>query len=526
MITMKIIMSNHKSRVILVATMMVLIFCVESFFASVLVSSDSYPARLLEEAERQARKVKDEDGRLLLLENIALYRASIGQIKESKSLLKELEPHFAKTHGSGEYVLIAIARQIARSGNVEAAIEAALAAGSASTTVRVVVITDKSASSSEGRTDADRPKETQTESSWKNDEPLYAVAEEFVKRDMFEAANKIVERTARPDNIQRRAQVMNKFAAIAASGGWKSEANSLFDRAEALSSQFMSSPEVHGAAVQLSLSIAAQRRLCGDVARADRTLLGIRDLLSTIKDRERKDQFLAELVEASAVAGNFGLAQETMAVIVDPMRKMQASEAIANARTNYGQIGEALGMIPTIPSVDARISLLLSIANIQAKSDPALARNTLEVVAKSMEDSSDNYRAWIVAELASVEYTLGNRKQAIALWKQAIRLADRFTIHPDRERLNLIANIAHQQAEVGDESDAIATAKILQSHEVFFDISETETKSGKAESALKWISGQKDPIIRAHALLGVVSGLLDSKKNKRRFGYVDLYECK
>jgi tetratricopeptide (TPR) repeat protein len=523
---MKIIARKDKCHGIPIALMIVVIFCLELFCASVCASDHPNPAQLLDEAERQARKAKDEDDRWALLESIAMYRAEIGQIKESKLLLKELEPHFAKSFGSGEYILLAIARQIARSGDVEAAVEAALAAGNASTTVRVVVIKNKAASGLDSSSDAERPKETQPASSWKNDEPLYAVAEELFRHDMYDAAIKIVEQTSRPDNIRRRAQVMNEFAAIAALRGRKHEANGLFDRAELLSNQLMSEGEVDGAAVELSLSIAAQRRLCGDGARADRTFQGIWGLLTTVKDRERKDQFLANLVDASAAVGNFQLAKEALAAIAEPMRKIQGSDALAKALLNHGQLEEALGLINAIHSAETRIGLLLLLAEIQAKSDPTLARKTMDVVVKSLNDSSDDYRPWFMATLASIEYTLGNRRSAIALWKQAIRLADRFTIHPDRERQNLIGYIAQLQVEVGDEKDAIAAATMLQNHDVFSDISERRAKSGKAESALKWIKRLKDPSIRAHALLGVVSGLLDVQEDKRRLDFVDLYECK
>lgn len=334
-----------------------------------------------------------------------------------------------------------------------------------------------------------------------------------------------MEQIARPDNVRRRAQILNNLAAIAVSCGRKAYGNDLFNRADILSSELTSESGLQGATIELSLSIAAQRRLCGDVAGADHAFSTIHNLIAMVTDQERKEQYLAEFTDAAAISGDFGLAKKTSELIMEPMRRTQASEAIARALLKDGRIQEAEMIVSTIPSLE-RISILLLIAESQMESQNAVVQKTLELTAKSLEDASDDYRAWDTANLASVEFKRGNRKRAVGLWKEAIKLSNRFTIHPERGKQNLIGYVARLQGEAGDEQNAMETAKLTQNDQVFFDIAEAEAANGKTESALKWINKQKRPEIKANSLLGVVSGLLKTKESKRHFGYIELSECK
>jgi tetratricopeptide (TPR) repeat protein len=518
--------SNNRNPVVLLIG---LIFCGCYFCPFSLSADNTRLGQLLDESERQARKVSDKEDRFLLLDNIALYRAKIGQIEEAKRLIKELEPDFATNYSNPKNIFEEIARQLARSGNVDAALEAARTAGSVSKTVNVVVIKNKSESKSENSDAADKPNAKQSTFPKQSDEALFAVAKELLIRGMFDDVNRILGQIARPDNIRRRAQILNDMAAIAVVHGWKELGDDLFSHADVLSFELTSKSGLQAATVELALSNAAQRRLCGDLSGANRIFATVQNQVATVSDKAKKEQYLDAITEAAAVSGDFELANKTLALITEPMRMIQARDAIVRALLAEGRIQEAEMMVPSIPDIDTRIRILLLIAELQMDRNEGVLQKTLDLIAKSIGEGSDDHKAWETANLASLEYRRGNRKRAIDLWKQAIRQADRFTIHPDREKLNLIEYVARLQAEVGEEKIAMETARLLQYHSVFSDIAESESANGKAESALKWINKLKGPEIKAHSLLGVVSGLLDSmnaKESSRSFGYVSLSECK
>jgi tetratricopeptide (TPR) repeat protein len=483
-------------------------------------ADNNYLIQVLDESEKQARSVSDSDDRSLLLDNIALYRARIGQIDEAKRLIKELGPEYAKNYRDPKNIFEEIARQMARSGNVDAALEGAQAAGSASKTVTVVVRKSESISASD-------PK--QSSFPRQSDEALYAVAKELLRRGRVEDVNKIMAQIERPDNIRRRAQILNDLAAIAVVCGLRDYGNDLFRRADALSSELTSKSGLQAATVELALSIAAQRRLCGDITGASNIFSIVQNQIQKVADQSKREQYLDSLTEAAAVSGDFELAQKTLALITESMRITQARDAIVRALLAEGRNQEAEMLVPSVPDLDTRIRLLLLIAELQIEHKDGRVQKTLDAITISMEGASDNAKAWETANLASIEYIRGNRKSAVGLWKEAIKLSDRFTIHPDREKPNLIQFVARSQAEVGEEQSAMETARLIQGDEVFFDIAEAESANGKVESALRWIKKEKNPKIKANSLLGVVSGLLDAsdaKESTRSFRYVELSECK
>lgn len=517
--------SGNPCPVISIVSLIICCCYLSSFSFS---ADNSRLGQLLDESERQARRVSDKEDRFLLLDNIALYRAKIGQIEESKRLIKELEPESAANYSDPSNIFEEIARQMARSGNVDAALEAARRAGSVSTSVNVVVIKNKSESRPENNDAADTAKAKQPSFPKKSDEALFAVAKELLTGGMFDDADRIMEQIARPDNIRRRAQILNEMAAIAVVHGWKTLGDDLFNRADVLSSELTSKSGHQAATVELALSNAAQRRLCGDLSGARRIFATVQNQVAAVADKAKKEQYLAAITEAAAVSGDFALANKALALITEPMRMIQARDAIVRALLAEGRIQEAEMMVPSIPDIDYRIRLLLLIAELQMDRDEGDLHKTFDLIAKSIGEGSDDDKAWETANLASLEYRRGNRRRAIDLWKQAIVQADRFTIHPDRERMNLIEHVARLQAEVGEEAIAMETAGLLQYHSVFADIAEIESSNGKAESALKWISKLKDPETKSRSLLGVVSGLLVSmnpKESNRSFGYLSLSKC-
>jgi tetratricopeptide (TPR) repeat protein len=518
---------NHPA---LVGFFFLAIFWGGFYYCTFLFSDDlSYLIGLLNESEKQARKVSDEENRFSLLDDIAFYRARTGQIEEAQKLIKHLEPEYAKNYSDPKYIFEEIAKQMARSGNVEAALEAARTAGSVSKTVEVVVRANKSKPISANEAAGYASKVKQSPFPRQSDEALYSVAEELLKRGMLEDVNKILQQVDRPDNIRREAQVLNNLAAIAVARGWKDYGSNLFQRADALSSECISKSGLQAATVELALSIAAQRRLCGDITGANNMFSAVQKQLAKITDQSKREQYLNTFSEAAAVSGDFELAKKTLELITEPMRITQARDALVRALLAEGRIEEAEMIEPSIPNLDTRISILLLTAELKIDRKEASAQKTLDLLERYLEEGSDNHKAWETANLASIEYKRGNRARAISLWKEAIKLSDRFTIHPDREKANLIKYVIRLQAEAGEEQCAMETARLIEDDDVFFDIAEAESANGKTESASKWINKLKNPGKKARSLLGVVSGLLDTlnaKESTRAFQYVALSECK
>jgi tetratricopeptide (TPR) repeat protein len=457
---------------------------------TVLASPDPNFRVLLDEAEKQARQVSDRSAKVLLLHNIALYRARTGQVAEAKSLIKELESDSAK--GYVDDIYESMAPQLVRGSDLDAALQAAQQAGQ------------------------------------RGEEALYAVAEELLRQGRVEDANRVMERTAGTPFKYRRARVIFGLAGASASQGRKADVGVFLDRAAAMISSDLSAKSgLQTGTVELALSIAAQRRACGDVASADKGFSTVQAAVSTVGDQGRKEQYLYLVAAAAAEGGDYGLAQRTLDAITDPMRRTQASEAIARAQLASGQLHAAANTAVTIPGLEARINVLLLLAQAQAKSDTALARKTLDSVAESLESASggfDDSKAWATANLASVEYQIGDRKRAAKLWQRAIKESERFTIHPDRERPSLIRYVAQLQAQAGEEKAALATAKRL-GDDGFSRVAYAEGASGKVETALKWIPKQKNPATRANALLDLVMGAVPLREPPRQSQF-NVTECK
>jgi len=430
---------------------------------------------LIDEAEQQARQTRDERTKAFLLHKVAVFRVRTGQIAEARALIEGLRS------GSTSDDLAAfnesLAEQLARQGDVSAAIHAADQAGS------------------------------------RKQEALYAIAGELVRQGRLADVDKVL---ANPSGSTfRHANVAFGLAGLLASQGRTSDTLRMLDRVAAMVEPNLTTNNLQTGTVELALKVAAQRRACGDSIAAERSVSAVQAAISRVRTKDQKELYLSLVASAAASVGDYGMAQQTIDLLTDPFRLAQARGAMARTQIESGHTEAAARTAAAIPESSTRISVILQLADAQAKSDPALARKTIEAVTQDIRHVHADFQAWATANLARVEYALGNRKRASTLWQRAIKESARFTIHPDREQPNLIRYVAELQAEAGEERAALNTARRFADRSALSGIAYVEGAGGRIDSALKWIRKQNNPATRATVLMDLVSGALEARKPSR-----------
>ncbi len=437
--------------------------------------------RILSEARTEAEKVKDEVSRDVLLENLAAAEAQVGDIPLAQSEAERLEQivKAPPQYGDCDYLYEQIIRAQVWTGDSEAAYR---------TTQRIT---------------------------GSKDEAFYTMAVEMAKQGKLSEAISVINQTDRPDNVRRRAQVFRELAVAAAIKGDAAQAAMLFDRAESLSAQLRQEAGIQAATIELPLDLAASRRACGDVPAAARMFSEYRLVIGGIGDDSKRQQYMYVLAAAAAHGGDFDLAKQVLLQITDPMRKAQVGTALVLEYLADGieDTDAAFSVASNIPSLEARVSSLASVASAQArKGDKNAARRTIDICQKLLKDASADFKPWGTLSIASAEYELADKTRAAELCDEAIILARRFTIHPERERLILLSNIARLRASFGDEDGALATARQAEGDSLIEDVAEVESEKGHAASALQWSEKLSNPKQKASALLGIVRGLLDKRQ--------------
>jgi tetratricopeptide (TPR) repeat protein len=444
----------------------------------------AFLTRILSEARTETEKVKDEVSRVVLLQNIAATEARVGNVSLAQSEAERLEP-VVKTpplYGDCNFIYEQIIRAQVRTGDSEAAYR---------TAQRIT---------------------------GSKDEAFYAIAQEMAKQGKFSGALSAINQTNRSGNVLRKAQVFRELAIIAVNTGGAAQAARLFDLAESLSAQLREEAGIQTATMQLPLDVAASRRECGDVPAATRMFSEYRLVIGGIGDDSKRQQYMYDLAAAAARGGDFDLAKQVFSQITDPMRKAQAGDAIVREylADGVGDTGAALSVATVIPTLEARVNSLALVASAQARNgDKNAARQTIDICQKLLKETSDDFKPWGTLAIASAEYDLGDMTRAAELCDKAIVLAKRFTIHPERERLTLLSEIARLRASFGDEDGALATAMQAEGGSLIEDVAEVESEKGHAASALEWTEKLNNPEQKASALLAIVRGLLDKQEKSQ-----------
>jgi cytochrome c-type biogenesis protein CcmH/NrfG len=451
--------------------------------------------QILSHARTEAEKVKDEDSRLVLLENLAAADAKVGNISLAQSEAERLEPivRTPPNYGDCNYIYEQIVRTQARAGDSEAAYR---------TAQRI---------------------------SGSKDEAFYTIAVEMAKQGKFSEAIVAINQTIRPGNVRRRAQVFRELAVAAAIEGDQEQAAMLFDRAEDLSAQLRKEAGIQQATIQLPLEVAASRRACGNVAAATSMFSEYRLVIGGVSDDSKRQQYMYEFAAAAAHGGDFDSARKVLSQITDPMRKTQASAAIVHEYLAEGleDTDAAFSVASSIPSLEYRVSSLASVASAQArKGDKDGAQRTIDICQKLLIHASDDFRAWGTLSVAEAEYELGDKTRANELCDEAIVLTKQFRIHPEREGHSLQAYVARLRASFGDQDGALATARQAGGGSLIQEVAEVESEKGQGASALQWSEKLSDPEEKANALLGIVQGLLDKQQKLQVPGSPSHPRCK
>jgi hypothetical protein len=451
--------------------------------------------RILSEARTEAEKVKGEDSRILLLGNLAAAEAQLGNISLAQSEAERLEPIVTAPphYGNCNYIYEQIIRTQVRTGDSEAAYR---------TAQRI---------------------------SGSKDEAFYVIAVELAKQGKFNEAIGAISQTNRPGNVLRRAQVFRELAVAAANKGDTRQAAMLFDRAEDLSAQLRTEAGIQQATIQLPLEVAASRQACGDVAPAARMFSEYQIIIRGVGDDSKRQQYMYQFAALAARGGDFDLARKVLSQITDPMRKAQAGAAIVREylADGIGDADAAFSIASKIPGLADRVNSLASVASAQArKGDENAARRAIDICQKLLKEASAEFKPWGTLAVASAEYELGDMTRAAELCDEAIALAKRLTIHPERERLTLLSEIATLRISFGDEEGALATARLAEGESLIGEVAEIESEKGHADSALRWSEKLSDPEQKANALLGIVRGLSVKQKNSQEPRNASYPRCK
>lgn len=276
---------------------------------------------------------------------------------------------------------------------------------------------------------------------------------------------------------------------------------------------------------------------------------GATAVAESVTDANAKAGIYENIAEAQARKGDIAAAQATAANITEPFNKAHTNGRIALAQAAAGDLDAAKATIAALPSTDDLIvETWVNIAEMQATGGKkAESDESLKLAIAAMDQVPDYLQDIALGKFVAGETKTGNLSKAM-------QLANYVKAPPNKEML--LSHIASAQIEMGDLAGARSTAARLTkpSDQVDNDASlaSAEAKTGDVNgarrlvtqasalapriqpppiramycegiataqvqangeaAAVAWARSQKDPEVRARALLGVVEGLPDYHK--------------
>jgi hypothetical protein len=271
---------------------------------------------------------------------------------------------------------------------------------------------------------------------------------------------------------------------------------------------------------------------------------GAKTMLQLVTDEPGKSNVYGSIVEGEARKGNLSAAKAAAVNVSDGFYKAHAIEQIALAEARAADFDGAKTLIASITGADdVTVGAYVNLAEIQAKAGKSAAgRQTMALALKAYKKVPDYMAPVVLAVIVGGEMKVGDLA--------AVKQLENSVTDPSGKMMIILA-IARTQIEMGDISGAKATAARLTNTDDKIDIDDRlaaaavtrgdlvearelvtrasnlvgtieppplrsifiqeigtlQAKVSDPATAAAWARSQKDPEVRAKALVGIVEAL-------------------